>query len=214
MTLCPETAVHDILPLLRARQSPAITARLAEACVGVAGCGGLGSVVAEELARAGVGSLIIADCDTVEPSNLNRQRYTLAQVGMPKTAALAENLAAACPAAAIVPVQQRVTAENCARIFAPCAVVAECFDDPAAKAAIVYGVRSGLPSCIVVAASGVAGIGPGSCIKTVAISERFYVVGDLSSDAEGSDGLFASRVGIVASLQAHLIIRILAGVEA
>ena len=45
---------------------------------------GLGSAVAVALARLGIGRLIIADFDIVEPSNLNRQQYFLDQIGLPK----------------------------------------------------------------------------------------------------------------------------------
>ncbi len=47
--------------------------RLKEASVFVAGVGGLGGTSALYLALAGVGRIRIADRDTVEPSNLNRQ---------------------------------------------------------------------------------------------------------------------------------------------
>ena len=42
-------------------------------CVGIAGLGGLGSNIAASLVRSGVGSLVLADFDTVELSNINRQ---------------------------------------------------------------------------------------------------------------------------------------------
>ena len=48
-------------------------AKLNAAKVAVIGLGGVGSYVAEALCRSGVGSLVIMDNDTVEPSNLNRQ---------------------------------------------------------------------------------------------------------------------------------------------
>ena len=48
-------------------------ARLAAARVLVVGCGALGSVMAEQLARAGVGTIILADRDVVEWTNLQRQ---------------------------------------------------------------------------------------------------------------------------------------------
>ncbi len=51
--------------------------RLRAARVFVAGLGGVGSFAAEALARAGVGELILADCDTVAASNLNRQLCAL-----------------------------------------------------------------------------------------------------------------------------------------
>lgn len=50
---------------------------LGAARVFVAGLGGVGSFAAEALARAGVGELILADCDSVSASNLNRQLCAL-----------------------------------------------------------------------------------------------------------------------------------------
>jgi molybdopterin/thiamine biosynthesis adenylyltransferase len=47
--------------------------RLANAVVGVAGAGGLGSYLAEQLARVGVRHIKIADPDHFEESNINRQ---------------------------------------------------------------------------------------------------------------------------------------------
>lgn len=47
--------------------------RLSSACVVILGCGALGSIQAEILARAGVGKLKIIDRDVLEESNLQRQ---------------------------------------------------------------------------------------------------------------------------------------------
>jgi adenylyltransferase/sulfurtransferase len=52
---------------------PAGQERLAFSRVLIAGCGALGTVTAEQLARAGVGSLRIVDRDVVEWTNLQRQ---------------------------------------------------------------------------------------------------------------------------------------------
>lgn len=61
--------------------------------VALAGCGGLGSILAESLARSGFGSLVLIDDDTLDISNLNRwQGGTPDQVGKPKAHLLAENL--------------------------------------------------------------------------------------------------------------------------
>jgi len=65
---------------------------LAKSVIGIAGCGGLGSNCAVSLVRAGVGNLILADFDLVEPSNLNRQHYFISDIGKPKVEALAEYL--------------------------------------------------------------------------------------------------------------------------
>lgn len=68
-----ETALSRIELLL----GPAALDRLAAARVAVCGLGGVGSYVAEALARSGVGSLLLADFDRVAPSNLNRQLCAL-----------------------------------------------------------------------------------------------------------------------------------------
>lgn len=49
------------------------TGRLMDAHVLVAGLGGVGSVAAESLVRAGVGEITIVDSDHIQPSNINRQ---------------------------------------------------------------------------------------------------------------------------------------------
>ena len=48
-------------------------ARIAGSKVVIIGCGALGAVQAETLARAGVGHLVLVDRDFVEESNLQRQ---------------------------------------------------------------------------------------------------------------------------------------------
>jgi len=50
----------------------------------IVGAGGLGGYVVEELARLGVGTLVVADPDTFEEHNLNRQLLALpANLGAP-----------------------------------------------------------------------------------------------------------------------------------
>lgn len=61
----------------------------------IVGCGALGSAHAESLARAGVGQLLIADRDFVEPSNLQRQTMFTesdAEQRLPKAIAAAQHL--------------------------------------------------------------------------------------------------------------------------
>ena len=65
---------------------------LESAKVGIAGAGGLGSNVAMLLVRAGMKKLVIADFDTVNESNLNRQFFFRRQLGEKKIDALAVNL--------------------------------------------------------------------------------------------------------------------------
>ena len=58
--------------MMAARHTPFVHERVKSAKVGIAGLGGLGSNIAVMLARTGIGELVLADFDLVEPSNLNR----------------------------------------------------------------------------------------------------------------------------------------------
>lgn len=77
------------------------------------GLGGVGSYVAECLARCGIGALTIVDNDTVAPSNLNRQLEALhSTVGLPKTEAVAQRLRDINPELQLYPIQETYCAAN------------------------------------------------------------------------------------------------------
>src|SRR5580765_8988796 len=86
--------------------------RIRDASVAVIGCGALGTVEAEILARAGVGRLRIIDRDFVEWSNLQRQfLFTEADAGdaLPKAVAAARRLAQVNSEVVIEPVVADLT---------------------------------------------------------------------------------------------------------
>jgi adenylyltransferase/sulfurtransferase len=59
----------------------------------IAGCGALGSSLAESLARLGVGKLVLVDADVVELGNLSTTHvYTTDDVGKPKVDACREHI--------------------------------------------------------------------------------------------------------------------------
>lgn len=65
--------------------------RIRHAHVLIVGIGGVGSWVAEALARSGLGRLTLVDLDDVCESNINRQIHALdGQIGKPKIEAMAE----------------------------------------------------------------------------------------------------------------------------
>jgi molybdopterin/thiamine biosynthesis adenylyltransferase/rhodanese-related sulfurtransferase len=79
----------------------------------VAGAGGLGCPAAQYLAAAGVGTLGIADFDTVSISNLHRQiLYTPADVGQKKAVIAAERLQKQNPGIRVVAHDERITSQN------------------------------------------------------------------------------------------------------
>lgn len=75
---------------------------LAAARVAIFGLGGVGSWVAEALARAGVGHFRLVDHDVVSVSNLNRQLVALTTtVGLPKVEVMRERILAINPGAEV-----------------------------------------------------------------------------------------------------------------
>jgi len=196
----------ELESLMASRHSPGVHARLKKAVVGVAGLGGLGSVVATALARTGVGTLILADFDVVEPSNLNRQQYLVEHLGKPKTEAITDLLSAINPYTRIVSHQARLVPSNIPDIFRAAGVIVECFDRAEEKVMLMETVSDSLPEAYLIAASGLAGYGDSNRIHTFRIGERIFLVGDLVSAAEPGRGLMAPRVGIAAHHQANLVV--------
>ncbi len=156
--------------LMVARHTPGIHQKIKKSVVGIAGLGGLGSVVAIALARVGVGKLILVDFDVVEPSNLNRQQYLVHQIGMPKTEALKKNIADINPYVKIETCREKLDRNNVETIFKEAQVVVEAFDKAEEKAMLINVVTEKMPDKYIVAASGVAGYGDDNEIKTIRFS--------------------------------------------
>jgi sulfur carrier protein ThiS adenylyltransferase len=205
----PDAAELDAL--LTARHTPGVHARVRLATVGIAGVGGLGSAVAIALARTGVGRLIIADFDLVEPSNLNRQHYFLDQIGLPKVYALRDTLARINPHVHVAACHLRVTAANITEIFGAADVLVEAFDRADQKAMLVEVFAARFPDRPVVAGSGMAGYGPSNSIATRRRGRSLYLCGDGGTAAAPGVGLMAPRVGIAAHHQANAVLRLLLG---
>jgi len=199
--------------LLTARHTPGVHARVSQATVGIAGVGGLGSAVAIALARTGVGRLIIADFDLVEPSNLNRQHYFLDQLGLPKVYALRDTLARINPHVHVAACHLRLTATNVTEIFGAVDVLVEAFDRADQKAMLVEAFAARFPDRPVVAGSGMAGYGASNSITTRRHGRNLYLCGDGTTAAAPGVGLMAPRVGIAAHHQADAVVSLLLGEE-
>ena len=208
-----QPAEEELEALMAARHTPGVHSRLKAATVGIAGVGGLGSAVAVALARVGIGRLVIADFDVVEPSNLNRQQYFIDQIGDFKVDALADNLQRINPYVKVETHRVLLDPLNIPELFAACTIVVEAFDRADMKAMLVNTVLSEMPEAVVVAASGLAGFGPNNTIITRRAARRLYVAGDAVSEAQPGNGLMAPRVAIAAGHQANQVVRIILGEE-
>jgi adenylyltransferase/sulfurtransferase len=103
----------------------------------VVGAGGLGCPAALYLAASGVGKLTIADADSVDLTNLQRQiLYRTDSVGARKVDEARKTLAAVNPDVEIVPLASRVEGNDVERLVAAADVVLDCSDNFATRHAL------------------------------------------------------------------------------
>ncbi|MGE5581805.1 MAG: HesA/MoeB/ThiF family protein [Bacillota bacterium] len=108
--------------------------KLKAAKVLVAGVGGLGSPALLYLAAAGVGTLGIADFDTVTFSNLNRQiLHFTNDIGRPKTDSAAAKIACLNPEVRVEKYNLRLNAANTMKILADYDVIIDATDNFTAR---------------------------------------------------------------------------------
>jgi len=190
-------------------RSSEIKNHLSQFRVGIAGAGGLGSNCAVALARSGIGIIVIADFDIIEECNLDRQYYFADQICMMKTTAIKENLNRINPGLRVVVHQNKLDPSNITDIFSGCDVIVEAFDSAEMKQMLIETVQTRMPGIPLVAASGLAGWGKNDTIRCRKIDDTLYICGDESSDVTDDLPPMAPRVGIVANMQANVVVEIL-----
>ena len=98
----------------------------------VVGCGALGTVIANMLARAGVGTLVIADRDFIEITNLQRQVLfdeSDVEAGLPKAEAAKRKIAQINSQVMVEAIVDDVNAGNVERLMRGCDVVVDGVDN-------------------------------------------------------------------------------------
>jgi molybdopterin/thiamine biosynthesis adenylyltransferase len=100
--------------------------RLKAAGVFISRVGGLGGVVAYQLAAAGVGRLILAHAGDLRPPDLNRQLLqTHDHIGKPRMESITRRLHELNPRCEITGIEENVTEENAARLIAGADIVVD-----------------------------------------------------------------------------------------
>ena len=102
--------------------------------VGLVGCGGIGSSVAEQLARLGVRRFLLMDPDSLSDNNVTRVYGSgLADVGRPKVDVIGDQIIRIAPDASIDRITSMATVERAARRLADVDVLFGCTDDNAGR---------------------------------------------------------------------------------
>lgn len=187
--------------------------KLLAARVLIIGLGGLGSPVAMYLAAAGVGHLMLADFDSVDLSNLQRQIvHSSARIGTNKALSAAQTLRELNPDVRIDCIEEILTAENMARLIAQADVVVDCTDNFSTRFAINAACVAATKPLV----SGAAIRLEGQVAVFDARDEKCPCYRCLyEEDADdltcAANGVLAPVVGIIGSVQALETIKLLCG---
>jgi sulfur carrier protein ThiS adenylyltransferase len=171
--------------------------------VGIGGAGGLGSNCAMVLVRSGFKILEIVDQDIIDASNLNRQQYFSAEVGLPKVDQLKKRLLDINPDANIVIHQVKWHEGNAEDFFKGFDFIVEAFDTADFKCRFVQYYA---PRVKVI----VSGVGMAGLIEkkpmTVKKMGNVYICGDRSTDSAQGHPPMAPRVTQCAAMMAEIIL--------
>ncbi len=149
ITLIRTTAIPQRTWTLARRQSPGIRDRdsrqvgalteagvgqLRRSLVGIVGLGGAGSQVAEMLAHAGVGGLVLADSDIVKDVNLSRTHGAgPSDVGQDKVAVVSALVHRIAPDTSVLPIAEAFPTVQLLRRLRDVSVIVSCVDNVRAR---------------------------------------------------------------------------------
>lgn len=188
--------------------------KLLDAAVLVVGCGGLGAAALPFLAAAGVGRLMIADDDTIDDTNLQRQTaFCEADIGQSKAEVLQGRLNALNSRTQISALNERLSEARLLELVQSVDLVLDCCDNFATRQAVnraSVATRTPLVSGAAVRFEGQLAVYrpdlPGSPCYACLFD------GDSASDgACALFGVFSPLVGIIGTSQAAEALKILMG---
>ncbi|MGB4114984.1 MAG: HesA/MoeB/ThiF family protein [Polaromonas sp.] len=182
----------------------------------IIGAGGLGSPVALYLGSAGVGHITVADHDTVDATNLQRQiAHTLADVGQPKAQSIQQSIAAINPDVQVTVITRRADDELLDDLVQHADVVLDCTDNFATRHAINRAcVKHGKPlvSGAAIRFDGQVTVYDPRDAKSPCYACVFPETATLEEAQCATMGVFAPLVGIIGSVQAAEALKLLMGV--
>ncbi|HCH31586.1 MAG TPA: molybdopterin-synthase adenylyltransferase MoeB [Oceanospirillaceae bacterium] len=186
---------------------------LLNARVLIIGLGGLGSPVALYLAAAGVGTLVLADDDVVDDSNLQRQIiHAEANVGEAKVASAQQSIAAINSGVEVVALTQRLEAQALSEQVAAADLVVDCCDNLVTRLAVNKACLEQVTPLVSGAAIRMEG-------QVIVVDPRqtdmpcYHCLMQLTGPQDSrcsSNGVMAPVVGIVGAVQAMEAIKVIA----
>jgi len=178
--------------------------------VGIGGAGGLGSNCAMILVRSGFKHLEIIDQDLIDASNLNRQQYFSAEVGLPKVGQLKKRLLDINPDANILIHQTKWHEGNAEDFFKGSDFIVEAFDVADFKYRFVQYYAPRVK--VMVSGVGMAGLSEKKPM-TVKKMGNVYICGDRSTDSAQGHPPMAPRVTQCAAMMAEIILDLTLGLN-
>lgn len=187
--------------------------RLLSSTVAVVGCGGLGGLVVELLARMGVGRLVLVDGDVFEDNNLNRQVLcTEADLGKPKVMAAYERALAVNAAVEVRCHKVRLTKENAASLLQGADVVVDALDNLPSRFALEEAAKTLHIPLVHGAIAGFLGQVLTVFPDDPGLAEIYGPPGTRERGVEVETGNPAATPALVASFQVQEVVKLLTGV--
>jgi adenylyltransferase/sulfurtransferase len=188
--------------------------RLLDSRVLIVGLGGLGSPVALYLAAAGVGTLVLADHDEVDLTNLQRQViHQTADVGRPKVESAAASVRALNPEVETLQLPRALAGAELIEAVANVDLVVDCCDNFATRQAVnaaCVALRRPLVSGAAIRLEGQLSVfdarrNDSPCYQCL------YGSGEETALSCSEAGVIGPLVGLIGSLQALEALKLLAG---
>lgn len=191
--------------------------KLLDAAVLVVGCGGLGAAALPFLAAAGVGRLMIADDDTIDDTNLQRQTaFCEADIGQSKAEVLQGRLNALNSRTQISALNERLSEARLLELVQSVDLVLDCCDNFATRQAVnraCVAARTPLVSGAAVRFEGQIAVYRPDLPDTPCYACLFD--GESANDgACAVFGVFSPLVGIIGTTQAAEALKLLMGIGA
>ena len=178
----------------------------------VVGAGGLGSPAALYLACSGIGRIVLADGDTVDLTNLQRQiLHRDDRIGWLKAESGRQTLLEANPGIEVIALTQRLTGDALLEAVAGASVVLDCCDNFATRHAVNRAcVKAGVPlvSGAAIRFDGQLAVFDARRTDSPCYHCLFPETGEVDEVACAQLGVFAPLTGLVGSLQAAEALKI------